>query len=90
MKLGYVDVDVMLQEISWTKFQEWWAFAKIEGPFGEWRSDVRSAQIVAAISNLFRRDPIPIADFILSFEDQTHRRQTWEEQKQIEIMIAFA
>jgi len=80
----------MLSSISWFKFREWFEFYKLE-PFGEWRADLRSAQIVAKIHNLFRGDGpiVPITDFMLKFGEDPPRRQTWQEQKQIAFMIAI-
>jgi len=80
----------MLDELSWNQFQEWIAYSKLD-PFAEWRADARSAQIVSTIAQLFRKtgDPIkPISDFMLDFTKEHKHEQTWQEQKQIALMIA--
>jgi hypothetical protein len=84
VKLGYVDVDAMLDSISWIKFQEWWSYSQLE-PFDEKREDTRTAHIVSTIVNLFRgtRAPYPLSDFMLQFGKPFRPPQTWEEQKKI-------
>lgn len=89
VKLGYLDVDEMLSKISWLKFLEWMAFSEID-PFDEWRADLRAAQIVAKIHNLFAEKPRPVSDFVLDFDRKPKRRQTVEEQKAIAYQIAYA
>lgn len=63
----------MLRCMTWEQFQEWRAFDELE-PFGEERSDIRSAQIVQALWNIARdvkKNPQgwPLSDFVLAFGD---------------------
>lgn len=81
----------MLDSITWLKFREWILYSQIE-PFDEWRDDVRTAQIVSTIANLFRgnKGPLPLTDFLLPFGKPKKARQTWQEQKHIALMIAYS
>ena len=83
----------MLSEISWNQFKEWAAFSKLD-PFFEWRADARAAQIVTLVANIFRAsgtEAKPLSEFMLDFGDKPKpkRRQTWQEQKMIAMMIAM-
>lgn len=51
--MGRPDVDAMLAELPAPLLLEWMAYARLE-PWDEYRADLRSGQIVAAIANLFR------------------------------------
>lgn len=79
----------MLSKLSWLKFLEWIAYSEID-PFGEWRADLRAAQIVAKIHNLFAKNPVSATEFMLKFDQEPKPRQTVEEQKAIARMIAYA
>ena len=83
----------MLEEITWLKFLEWMSYAELE-PFDEVRADLRSAQIVAKIHNLFRSKGDPVlsaSDFVLNFGPVKEKpKQTMKEQKNIAYMIATA
>jgi hypothetical protein len=86
-------VDKMLASIPWWKFQEWVAYAQLE-PFDEARSDIRTAQITAAVVNMNRDTtkhprPLPIKDFVLKF-GEAEIEQTWQEQLRISRMISAA
>lgn len=59
----------MLSEIRWIDFKEWAAFYELD-PFDNYRDDLRTASIVAAIRNLFAKDPKPITDFLLRFDTE--------------------
>jgi hypothetical protein len=105
VKLGYVNVDKMLNEITLDQFREWVAYAELE-PFDEWREDVRNAHIVSTIANIVSNKNFSISDFILKFGDRGESqeepeeepeeepkpkpRQTWQEQKLIAMAIASA
>jgi hypothetical protein len=80
----------MLRQISWRQFIEWKAFADAE-PFDEVRADIRAAQIVLTLINLWRGKGKParsLEDVLLQFgddprKDKTKKKQTWQEQKSI-------
>lgn len=88
---GYVNVDTMLEEISFPQFLEWAEYAGIE-PFGEERQDWRIAKLSAELIN-FQRDhkkhptPVPVSSFLLKFavpgEVVSAPKQSWQEQKSI-------
>jgi hypothetical protein len=68
-------------------------------PFGEWRADYRSAEIVTMIANVNRdpkkkRDPYKTTDFLVKFGERTaddlKPKQTWQEQKAILKLLAHA
>jgi hypothetical protein len=87
VKLGVCNVDKMLDEITYPQFLEWMTYAELE-PFDEIRADYRSAQITAEIGNLFRRNKIPISDYLLKFNKSVKRTQTWQDQKAMAWVIA--
>lgn len=69
----------MLREMTWSQFLEWRAFDDLE-PFGEERSDFRTAQVVQTLWNIHRdpkRNPDgwPLTDFVLAFGDSPYRRE---------------
>lgn len=62
-------VGELLDSISYPELLEWGEFYGVE-PFGEWRADVRTAQIAQTIANVnrdpkSRPEPYQIADFLL-------------------------
>lgn len=62
----------MLAQIDVRQFNEWRAYADLE-PFDQRRGDWRSAQIVQAIENAFRkrgRPPVQLKDCLLEFVDR--------------------
>lgn len=71
----------LLQRISSRELTEWMALAEIE-PFGEERADWRAAMIAATFANTLRgeREPYPVSDFLLDFEDKAEREddETWK------------
>lgn len=69
LKLGHVNVDRMLRRISTKQLEEWRVYADLE-PFDEERADLRSAQIVQTLVNLFRakgRPSVRLQDCKLRF-----------------------
>jgi hypothetical protein len=93
-----VNVNAMLRSISAEQFAEWAAYDTLE-PFGEWRDDWRSAEIVTMIANVNRdtkkrKEPYKTTDFLVKFgersEEETKTRQTPKEQLSIAKMIAGA
>jgi hypothetical protein len=94
VKLGYVNVDKMLSEISFRQLLEWETFSQLE-PFDEERADVRSAHIVSMIANTNRNPkkrskPWPLEDFIIPFGDSEKRekpRKSWQHMKMIAQMM---
>lgn len=83
----------MLRGMSIWQFRRWRAYYDLE-PFGEERADYRSAQIVAALLNVFRKRgsrPISIEDVRLRFGDEARpKRKSWQHLKAIGAMIAGA
>lgn len=87
MKLGYVDVDAMLREISVHQLREWRAYSDLE-PWDEVRADYRSAQIVTALVNINRSKGTsarPVSDFVMPFGDLNPPRpqMDWKQMKAI-------
>lgn len=73
-------VDELLDSISYPELLKWGKYYQRE-PFGEWRADVRSAQITQMLANINRdpkkrSDPYQIKDFLLF--DKPTKRQTEE------------
>jgi hypothetical protein len=65
-------VDELLDSISYEELALWGVYYSIE-PFGEWRADVRSAQLAALTANINRDrkkrpQPFEIKDF-MSFDN---------------------
>jgi len=95
VKLGYVNVDEMLRQITWKQFLEWQAFSELE-PFDEVRADLRTAHIVSTLANVWRgknRRAVSLLDVQLPFGDKpsaVKKPQTWQEQKAIGMMMAGA
>jgi len=72
LKLGHIDVDRMLRQISIRQLNEWRAYADLE-PFDEERADLRAASIVQALVNPHRRKgspPVALKDCVLRFGDE--------------------
>ena len=70
MKVGRLDVDAMLSEISSHTLSEWMAYDRLE-PWGEERADLRAGIIAATIANSMRGKkgkPFKPADFMPKFE----------------------
>lgn len=75
----------MLGEISYPQFLEWRAYDELD-PFGEERMDVRIADIVRTLHNIYRKrhEPYSLNEFILTFGDykrQARPQQTWQQMK---------
>lgn len=87
----------MLKEMSFAEFRDWQLFAELE-PFGEERSDIRTASIVSTLANVNRdpkkrRQPYQMTDFLLRFGDAPEIKkppQTWEQMKNIGMQMAKA
>jgi hypothetical protein len=85
-----VNVDEMLEQISYPQFLEWYAFSELE-PFDEVRADLRTAQITAAIYNVNRDKkkrsrPYTLHEVSLKFGDEPEPepvKQTWKQQKML-------
>ena len=68
----------MLRSGSARLFLEWQAYSAIE-PFGEWRADLRIAQLDALFANANRGKGTPprkITDFLFDFEKPPEKPQT--------------
>jgi hypothetical protein len=62
----------LLRSISHAELMEWVEYCRVE-PFGDWRADVRNAQLASVIANVNRdrkkrSEPYSIKDFMLKFE----------------------
>lgn len=88
----------MLRRIPATQLLEWMHYDAID-PFGQWRADYRAAEIVTMLANINRDgkkkpQPYKTSDFLVQFgepiEGEKKKKQTWQEQKNIGRLIAFA
>jgi hypothetical protein len=70
----------LLRSLSYRELRQWAEYYQLE-PFGEWRADVRVAQLCAVIANANRdpkrrKKPFEIEDFLLFDKaDRKRRRQ---------------
>lgn len=90
VKLGRVNVDAMLRELTAKQFMEWEAYARME-PFNELRDDFRAARICEVIWNVAvasKEHQRPIQDFLLKWKQvaEVNKKQTWEDK----LAIAYA
>lgn len=87
----------MLRSITAAQLIEWMQYDIIE-PFGEWRDDWRSAEIVTMLANVNRdskkrKDPYKVIDFLPKFGEQEQskpKHQTVKQQVAIAKLIAAA
>lgn len=93
---GEVNVDAMLRRITAKQFRQWEVYNELE-PFGEFRDDVRAAQITAMIFNMAVavKDRKPLTEFLLPWDkvleqEAAPKRQTPEQQLQIARCIVMA
>ena len=92
LRLGRVNVDEMLDEISWEQFEEWMVYDHL-APFTQDREEYRFASIVSTLSNINRdtkkrKEPWPLDQFVLRFGDMPEpaslkKQQSAEEQMRI-------
>lgn len=96
--LGIKEVERdIVDGMSARQFLRWEAYSQME-PFGEWRADVRTAQLAAMLFNLavVAKERKPIKDFLLPWEkllkdeEAPVRQQTWQEKLAIAHMWARA
>lgn len=71
-------VGELLDTVSYPELLEWADFYGLE-PWGEWRADVRTAQVVQTLANINRDskqhpEPYALSDFML-FEKREQERQ---------------
>lgn len=69
LKMQRLDVDAMLAEMTAPQLAQWLDYYQVE-PWGEDRADLRNAQLMALLFNLFRRRgtaPKRASDFMLRF-----------------------
>jgi hypothetical protein len=83
VKLGHVNVDAMLRQISMKQFREWQAFQDLE-PFDETRADARAASIRQTLAEIHRnrdrrKDAYTIGDFLIHFGDSEKAKPTSDE-----------
>jgi hypothetical protein len=70
----------MLAEMTAAELGEWEAYARIAGPFGEMRADIRAAQLVATLINVNRVKGkiLTITDCLLRWEPaQPRTAEQW-------------
>ena len=73
-------VDELLDSISYSELISWGAYYRVE-PWGEWRADVRSAQIATILANVNRDqkkkpEPYTIKDMMLfGTKDEEQQQQ---------------
>ena len=88
----------MLRRITAQQLIEWMQYDIIE-PFGEWRADWRSAEIVTMLANVNRdskkkKEPYKTTDFLTKFgepvEEERKPKQTVKQQVAIAKLIAAA
>jgi len=80
----------MLRGMTVRQFQEWRAYADLE-PFDETRADLRSADVVRTLINLFGRKKgaraVPLKDCVLQFgADGAAGRKATPEQARAQVM----
>lgn len=78
----------MLRGITTRQFEEWRAYADLE-PFDETRADLRSADVVRTLVNLFGRrkgePPHKLQDFLLRFGSEG-QKPTTPEKARLQVM----
>jgi len=88
----------MLRSVTAAQLIEWMQYDILE-PFGEWRDDWRSAEIVTMLANINRdakkrKEPYKVTDFLTRFgersEEELKPRQTVKDQVRIAKLIAAA
>ena len=95
VRLGRVNVDAMLRELTAKQFIEWECYARLE-PFNELRADQRAASIVRMIFNMAvatKDRKWNLEDFQLKFmekEASAGGQQTWQQKKSIAYAICMA
>ena len=100
---GELDVEAMLRRHTAKWLRDWMVYYEVE-PFGDFRSDVRAAQVASMIFNMAvaAKDRKPLGDFILKWDGKEEkptktqtlqeggRKQSWQEQLAIMKMLAVA
>ena len=85
-------MEAMLRRHTAKWFRDWEMYYELE-PFGEMRADFRAASIVQMIYNVNRgkdQKAKPLADFMLKFEEEPKKTQTWQEQVVMLKLLAAA
>jgi hypothetical protein len=89
-KLGRVDVDGMLSEISWDQFREWQAYYSLD-PWGKERADLRIGMLACAIESMWSANPqLEPGDFLLTGrESREPAAEDWRlQQARMEVLAA--
>jgi len=89
---GELDVEAMLRRHTAKWFRGWEMYYELE-PFGELRADYRAASIVQMLYNINRgkgQKALPLKDFVLKFEEEPKRKQSWQEQAAMLRLLAAA
>lgn len=88
LAMGRVDVDAMLDELTWPQLREWMAYYEID-PWGGSRADLGAAIVASTMANIWGRKSktYRVSDFLPTFGA---RRQTKAEIGSIMMMAARA
>ena len=89
---GELNVEAMLRRLTAKQFRAWEIYSELE-PFGELRADYRAASIVQMIYNVNRGEKqkaLPLQEFLLKFEAESKKKQSWQEQLAIMKLLAAA
>jgi hypothetical protein len=87
-----VHVHQLARSLTAKEFLAWETYAGLE-PFDETRADYRAASIATMIANVNRgkgQKAYKLEDFVLKFEQEPQRQQTWQEQLKIMQLLARA
>lgn len=86
-----VNVDAMLASLTSKQFVELRAYKQIE-PFQDVRADWRAASIVQMLYNVAvdKKHQKAMKEFLLKWDDEPKRKQTWQEQQRIMMVLAAA
>ena len=86
LALGWVDVDAMLESISYPMFRQWMAYCEVRGPFNMERDDWRFGNVIAQIANMKRekgKKAYEPKQFMPQFGKQKKRFQSVDEMQAV-------
>ena len=79
----------MLRGMTVRQFQEWRAYADLE-PFDEIRADLRSADVVRTLLNLFGRKKgaraLPLKDCVLQFGGEAEQKKATPQEARAQVL----
>ena len=90
VRMGRLDVDQMLRELTARQLLEWRAYDTIE-PLGDDREDLRAASIREMVFNMAvaGKDRRPLNDFLLEWEPEDPEEAEKRKQKELEARVAM-